>query len=84
MEAFVDMMNAKAAELGCLDTHFCKPHGLFEEEHYTTCHDMALIARAAYQNENFRIITGTARYTIPPTNKHDEPTPLTNHTEIPL
>lgn len=82
VEAFVDMMNAKAAELGCLDTHFCNPHGLFEEEHYTTCHDMALIARAAYQNENFRIITGTARYTIPPTNKHDEPTPLTNHNEM--
>ena len=82
VEAFVEMMNAKAAELGCLDTHFCNPHGLFEEEHYTTCHDMALIARAAYQNENFRIITGTARYTIPPTNKHDEPTPLTNHNEM--
>ena len=76
VEHFVDMMNEKAAELGCTNTHFANPHGLFDENHYTTAHDMALIAKAAYQNETFRIITGTARYTIPPTNKHDEPTDL--------
>ena len=80
--AFVDMMNEKAAELGCTNTHFANPHGLFDENHYTTAHDMALIAKAAYQNETFRIITGTARYTIPPTNKHDEPTDLQNHNEM--
>jgi D-alanyl-D-alanine carboxypeptidase len=43
---------------------------------------MALIAKAAYENETFRIITGTARYTIPPTNKHSEETPLQNHNEM--
>ncbi len=79
---FVDMMNAKAAELGCTSTHFANPHGLPDENHYTSAYDMALIARAAYQNETFRIITGTARYTIPPTNKHEEPTPLQNHNEM--
>lgn len=79
---FVDMMNEKAKELGCTNTHFANPHGLFSEEHYTSCHDMALIAKAAYENENFRIIIGTARYTIPPTNKHDEPTELQNHNEM--
>lgn len=79
---FVDMMNEKAKELGCTNTHFANPHGLFSEDHYTTCHDMALIAKAAYENENFRIIIGTARYTIPPTNKHDEPTELQNHNEM--
>lgn len=82
VEAFVDMMNAKAAELGCVNTHFLNPHGLFDENHYTCAYDMALIARAAYENETFRIITGTARYTIPPTNKHDEETPLQNHNEM--
>lgn len=82
VEHFVDMMNEKAAELGCTNTHFANPHGLFDENHYTTAHDMALIAKAAYQNETFRIITGTARYTIPPTNKHDEPTDLQNHNEM--
>lgn len=82
MEAFVDMMNQKAEELGCVNTHFANPHGLPDENHYTCAYDMALIARAAYENETFRIITGTARYTIPPTNKHDENTYLCNHNEM--
>lgn len=82
IENFVAMMNAKAAEIGCTGTHFSNPHGLFAEDHYTSAYDMALIARAAYQNETFRIITGTARYTIPPTNKHSEETPLLNHNEM--
>lgn len=82
VEKFVDMMNKKAAELGCENTHFANPHGLHDENHYTCAYDMALISKAAYENETFRIITGTARYTIPPTNKHEEPTPLQNHNEI--
>ena len=82
VENFVDMMNAKVAELGCKNTHFSNPHGLFAEDHYTSCYDMALISKAAYENETFRIITGTARYTIPPTNKHAEETPLQNHNEM--
>lgn len=82
MENFVAMMNTKAAELGCTNTHFSNPHGLYEDEHYTCARDMALIAQAAYENETFRIITGTARYTIPPTNKHEEETPLQNHNEM--
>lgn len=82
VENFVAMMNERAKELGCTDTHFANPHGLYEEEHYTSARDMALIAQEAYQNETFRIITGTARYTIPPTNKHEEETPLQNHNEM--
>lgn len=82
VDHFVEMMNEKAAELGCTNTHFVNPHGLFDENHYTSAHDMALIAKAAYENETFRIITGTARYTIPPTNKHDEQTDLQNHNEM--
>lgn len=82
VEKFVAMMNEKAAELGCQNTHFTNPHGLHDENHYTCCYDMALIAQAAYQNETFRIIVGTARYTIPPTNKHEEQTDLQNHNEM--
>lgn len=82
VEGFVDMMNAKAKELGCVNTHFANPHGLPDENHYTCAYDMALITQAAYNNETFRIITGTARYTIPPTNKHDEATYLNNHNEL--
>lgn len=82
VENFVDMMNAKAKELGCTNTHFANSHGLQDENHYTTAHDMALIAQAAYQNETFRIIIGTKMYTIPPTNKHAEETVLRNHHDM--
>lgn len=77
--SFIDMMNEKAAELGCEDTHFNNCNGLPDEKHLTSAYDMALIAQAAYQNETFRVITGTGKYTIPPTNKHSEQTPLLNH-----
>lgn len=82
MEAFVDMMNAKAKEIGCVNTHFANPHGLHDDEHYTCAYDMALISKAAYENETFRIITGTKRYEIPPTNKHDVETILRNHQDM--
>lgn len=82
VENFVAMMNERATKLGCTDTHFSNPHGLFAEDHYTSAKDMALIAQAAYENETFRIIAGTARYTIPPTNKHEEETALQNHNEM--
>ena len=79
-ENFIQMMNDRAQALGCSDTHFSNPHGLTEEDHYTSSYDMALIAREAIKNETFRQITGTKRYEIPPTNKHpDEITYLTNH-----
>ena len=46
--AFSSMMNAKAASLGCTDSHFNNPSGLNDPEHYTSAHDMALIAQAAF------------------------------------
>ncbi len=81
---FVDMMNEKATELGCTNTHFANPHGLHDDNHYTTAHDMALIAREAWNSsETYRIMTGTKRYIIPPTNKHkDTETILQNHNEM--
>ena len=82
VDNFVNMMNQKAAELGCENTHFNNPHGLHDDNHYTCAADMAKIARAAWQNESFRIITGTATYTVPPTNKHAEETLLQNHNEM--
>lgn len=83
MEAFVEMMNQRVKELGCVNTHFANPHGLQDENHYTCAYDMALIAKEAYANETFRIITGTKIYTIPPTNKHpDEETILRNHHDM--
>lgn len=76
---FIDLMNERAEELGCTDTHFHNANGLPDEEHWTSAYDMALIACEAYKNETFRSITGTGSYTIPPTNKHDVETPLHNH-----
>ena len=83
VEAFVQMMNDRAAKIGCKNTHFNNPNGLPDEQHFTTAYDMALIAREAYQNETFRIISGAKTYTIPFTNKHtDEETYLQNHHQM--
>ena len=75
---FIKLMNKKAKELGCDRSHFANSHGLHDEDHYTCCYDMALIARAAYENEEFMKITGTAFYNMPATNKHEAKI-LTNH-----
>ncbi|MBR3764856.1 MAG: D-alanyl-D-alanine carboxypeptidase [Clostridia bacterium] len=64
-EEFCRMMTARAAELGCTNTVFLTPHGLPCEGHYTTAHDLALIAREAMVNSVFREIVSTARATIP-------------------
>lgn len=76
---FVKMMNKRAKEIGCKDSNFCNPHGLPNENHVTSAYDMAMISKEAIQNETFRLIVGTSRYTIPPTNKHTMETPLVNH-----
>lgn len=67
-QSFVDMMNAKAAELGCADTHFVNPCGLHDDDHYTTAHDMALILSVASQNADFVRISGSATWDLPETN----------------
>ena len=54
IEAFVQLMNDKAAELGCTNTHFANPHGYHDDDHYTTARDLALIAQAAMQVDLFR------------------------------
>lgn len=66
---FADMMNARAKELGCMNTNFVNPNGLNNSNHYTTPHDMALIARAAFQNGTVSKIASTLSYQIPATQK---------------
>ena len=68
-EEFVNLMNEEAQALGCTGTHFANCHGLPNSEHYTTAHDMALIAQAAMQYEVFREIVGSAITTMEATNK---------------
>lgn len=72
IEAFADMMNEKAASLGCTDSHFVNPSGLNDPEHYTSAYDMALITQAAFRNETFVEIDSTLYYDIPPTKKNPE------------
>lgn len=69
VSAFADLMNAKARSLGCQNTNFRNPHGLNDAEHKTTPYDMALIMRAALQNETFRRIDSTTSYQFPATKK---------------
>ncbi|MBE5039170.1 D-alanyl-D-alanine carboxypeptidase family protein [Ructibacterium gallinarum] len=71
-QAFVEKMNAKAAELGLSGTHFMNPHGLHDDNHYTTAADMAKIAQAAMQYEIFRDTVDIAHIKIPPTNKTEK------------
>ena len=77
--AFVDMMNQRAKELGCTNTNFVNANGLYDENHYTTARDLAIIARAAFQNETFREIVKTPYYIVPKTNLTDEERWLNNH-----
>ena len=65
---FVNMMNQRAAELGCVNTHFNNPHGLDDPEHYSCAYDLALIARKAIEYNTFRRISGASYREIPPTN----------------
>ncbi len=82
LSGFVDMMNERAAQLGCTHTHFANPSGLTDEQHYTTARDLAKIAQAAYAREDFREITSTTEYVIPVTNVTDEERGFLNHQRL--
>ena len=71
IDAFCDMMDAKAAELGATDTDYKNPNGLNPDKvnNITTAYDLALMAREGMKNEQFREIVGTREYTIEKTNK---------------
>ncbi len=78
-EAFVDMMNAKLEELGISDsTHFTNCVGLYDDNHYCTVYDMAVIMKAAMQNELCREILSAHTYTTVPTVKHPEGITISN------
>lgn len=63
ISGFVELMNKKAAELGCENTHFVNPHGLHDTNHYTTALDMSKIAKCAMKQPMFMEITSTVNYT---------------------
>ena len=63
IDGFTELMNEKAEDLGLKDTHFTNPSGLDDEEHFTTAHELALIAGYALENKDFRTIVSTLKYT---------------------
>ena len=72
IDGFLMMMNEKAASLGCRNTHYGNVHGLHDENTYTTARDIARLTDAALNNETFRDMFCTARYTMSATNKRPE------------
>ena len=64
VSAFADRMNRMARELGLQSTHFANPHGLDAEDHYTTAHELAIIAKRAMENELLCTVIATKKKTI--------------------
>ncbi|MBP3315653.1 MAG: D-alanyl-D-alanine carboxypeptidase [Clostridia bacterium] len=65
IEAFAEKMNRRADSLGLCNTHFTNPHGLYDEDHYTTAYDLALISAEALRNESLRTVFATRKATVP-------------------
>ena len=78
---FIEMMNQRAKEIGCKNTHFANASGLPDANHYTTAHDLAKIMRAGLQKSRFRQVISGVNYTIPATNLSEA---RGMHTHMPL
>ena len=82
LEAFPELMNQRAEELGCVDSHFANAHGIHNADHYTSVYDMAQIARAYFSYEDLSRIAGTDTYTIPAAETHPEDLKLNSHNKL--
>lgn len=72
IEAFADRMNEEAKRLGAVDSHFVNPHGLHDEDHYTTAYDLYLIFNEAFKYPKFREIIEAKAYTADYINRAGE------------
>jgi D-alanyl-D-alanine carboxypeptidase len=81
-EEFAKLMNKKASELGCRNTNFVNPHGLHDDNHFTTPYDLYLITKEALKNPKFKEIVATKSYKIMPTNKQPEIRYMNNHNKL--
>ena len=70
VEAFAALMNTEAAKIGMTNSNFVTPHGMHNDDHYSTARDMAMLTRYALQNPQFVQIVKQASYTMPADNKH--------------
>ncbi len=73
IEAFADMMNEEASRLGATGTHFVNPHGLNDQDHYTTAYDLYLIFNEALKQPYFRQVISTTAYTAQYTDGDGNP-----------
>ena len=72
IESFATIMNTKAQEIGCENTHFTNPSGKHDDNHYTTAYDLSLIMQYCMKNPTFRRIAGSKSCIIPKTNKYEQ------------
>ena len=79
VEAFAEIMNERAREIGAFSTHFDNPHGLDSATHYTTAKDLSLIASEALKNEIFKSISSTHKYSF---SIGDKTRTLVNHNKL--
>lgn len=80
VENFSEMMNNRAKELGCVNTHFVNPNGIHDENHYSCAYDLAIIGRYAMKFEDIMRIAKVNQYTLPKTNKYDKTDRIFNST----
>jgi len=80
--AFAELMNKRAKELGAFDTNFINPSGLYNENHKSSAKDLALMMKDLIKYPEFREISSTFSYKIPPTNKHPEGIHLANENKL--
>lgn len=79
---FAAMMNSRAKELGCENTNFVNPSGLYNVNHKTSAKDLALIMRELSTHPEFKEISTTAYHLIPPNNKYAKGHPMSNENKI--
>lgn len=72
VEDFVSHMNRRAGELGCEGTRFANPHGMDQENHYSTAYDLALMMQACLEHDEFITVTTTPKHNVPATNMSKE------------
>lgn len=70
IESFANLMNQKASDLGLTNTHFVTPHGLDNDEHYTTAYELALLTKYALENKEFAKIVSTQNYSVSINNSY--------------
>lgn len=70
VESFSNMMNSKAVEIGCTNTHFVNPNGIHNDNHYSTAYDLYLMGKYGMQHETFRTLVSETAHTLPATNNY--------------